>query len=74
MWQLMPVLPATQEAEIRRMKVLGQPRQKVSKHPISIKNLGIVVHTYYTSYAGSVGRRMQSRPAQAKRMRSYPKK
>jgi hypothetical protein len=30
---LMPAIPATQEVEIRRIVVLGQPRQKVSETP-----------------------------------------
>jgi hypothetical protein len=32
---LTPVIPATQEAEIRRIKVRSQPRQIVSQDPIS---------------------------------------
>jgi hypothetical protein len=33
----MPVIPATLEAEIRRVEVLGQIRQKVGETPISMK-------------------------------------
>jgi hypothetical protein len=36
----MPVIPATQEAEIRRITVQGQTRQEVSKNFISTKKLG----------------------------------
>jgi hypothetical protein len=34
----MPIILATWEAEIRRIAVLGQPRQIVLKTPISKKN------------------------------------
>jgi hypothetical protein len=37
-WWHKPEMPATQEVEIRRIAVWGQPRQKVSKTP------GMVVH------------------------------
>jgi hypothetical protein len=30
-WWLMPISPATEEAEIRRIKVQGQPRPKKKK-------------------------------------------
>jgi hypothetical protein len=33
----MPVIPATQEVEIRRTVVQGQPREKVSETPTSTK-------------------------------------
>jgi hypothetical protein len=32
-WWYMPVIPATHEAEIRRIKVQGQPRQKFNVIP-----------------------------------------
>jgi hypothetical protein len=32
-WWLMPIIADSQDAEIRRMEVPGQPRQKVSKIP-----------------------------------------
>jgi hypothetical protein len=45
-WWLPPVIPATQEAEIRRIKVRSQPGRMVHKTPISkkpfIKKEGLV--------------------------------
>jgi hypothetical protein len=35
---LTPVIPATQEAEIRRIEVQSQPRQIVKKNPITKKD------------------------------------
>jgi hypothetical protein len=51
----MLIIPVTGEAEIRRVMVLGQPRQKVSETLVSINNLGIGVHNY-VSYAEDIGR------------------
>jgi hypothetical protein len=34
-WWYMSVNPATQEVQIRTIEVRGQPRQKISKTPIS---------------------------------------
>jgi hypothetical protein len=45
---LKPVILASQEAEIRRIKIRGQPRQK---HETSLNQwLGTVVHTCYPGY------------------------
>jgi hypothetical protein len=52
MWWLMPVTPAMQEAEIRRILVQNQPGQKVKEDPISINKLGMVVHFCNSSYVG----------------------
>jgi hypothetical protein len=38
----MPVIPATQEVEIRKIEVQGQPGQKVSETPISANKQGMV--------------------------------
>jgi hypothetical protein len=38
-------LPATQEAEIQRTTVRGQPRQKSSENSISTNKPSIMVHT-----------------------------
>jgi hypothetical protein len=49
----MPVISVTQEAEIRRIEVQGQPGQKVSEFPISTNMTSMMVHTYNPSYSGS---------------------
>jgi hypothetical protein len=41
-WWLVPVIPATGEAEMRKIVILGQHMQKVSKTPISTNKLGMV--------------------------------
>jgi hypothetical protein len=38
MWWHMPIIPAIQEAEIKRIPVQGQPEQKVSKTSSQQKN------------------------------------
>jgi hypothetical protein len=53
-----PAIPATQDVEIRRIKVVGQPRQKVSQTPILTNNPGMVVCVYNPSYLGGIGRRI----------------
>jgi hypothetical protein len=62
----LPVIPATQEEEIRRLTVAGQPRQKVYKIPMSTNKIGVVGHACNPSY---IGRRDQedhsSKPAGA---------
>jgi hypothetical protein len=37
----MAAIPATQEVEIRRIMVQGQPRQKIVETPISTNELGL---------------------------------
>jgi hypothetical protein len=46
----MPLILTTQEAEIRKIVVRGQPRQKVIQTPISIIKLGMMVHTHVPRY------------------------
>jgi hypothetical protein len=40
----MPIITITWELKIRRVVVLGQPRQNVSKIPMSTKKLNEVAH------------------------------
>jgi hypothetical protein len=48
-----PVIPATWEAEIRRIKVLSQSRQKELMRPhLHRKKLGMVVHACHPSNGG----------------------
>jgi hypothetical protein len=52
-WWLKPVIPATQDAEIRRIEVQGQPGQKVHETPSKpmagrLGNSGV----HHPSYAG----------------------
>jgi hypothetical protein len=42
-WWLMPAIPATRKTKIRRIMVQGPSGQKVSKIPISINNLSMMV-------------------------------
>jgi hypothetical protein len=67
----MPVIPATWEAEISRIKFQSQHGQKFSKTLISTNKLGIVAYACDPSYTGSVGRRTVLAPS--KNMRPYPK-
>jgi hypothetical protein len=53
----MPIIPATQEAKIRRITFQVQPRQKVRKISISTSKLGMVVHAYDPSYIRGICRR-----------------
>jgi hypothetical protein len=49
----MPVIPATWEAEIKRIVVSRKPRQKSSQDPsLNREKLGVVVHTCHPSYDG----------------------
>jgi hypothetical protein len=60
----LPLIPATQEEEIQKIKVQGQPGQKVSKTPHLNNNIKKARHggTCLLSQLGG----SQSRPAQAK--------
>jgi hypothetical protein len=55
----MPVIPVVWEAEIRRIAIQGQPRQKVGEPllPILANKLGLVVHVCNPSYL-ALGRRI----------------
>jgi hypothetical protein len=60
---LTPAILATQEAEIKRVVVLGQPRQKVHKIPSQlIKKQGAVVHAFHPSYKEGINRRIIVQP------------
>jgi hypothetical protein len=56
----MSVILATWEAEIRRIVIQGQPRQKVSETPSLQKMLNVVVHTCHPIYAGSINQRIKA--------------
>jgi hypothetical protein len=56
--QLTPVILATQEAEIRRIKVQGHPRQKVCKTSSQPQWLGIVVYACYPRYTEGLRSRL----------------
>jgi hypothetical protein len=49
----MPIIPATQETEIERILVQGQPRQKVLK-TLSINKVGVVACACDPSYMGGL--------------------
>jgi hypothetical protein len=54
-WRPTPVIPATWEAEIRKIVVQHQPGKKVSETPISTNKPAVVVHTCHPSYTGGIG-------------------
>jgi hypothetical protein len=54
-WWLTPIIPATQEAKIKRILIQFKTSlgKKVSETPpISMNKLGMVVHVYNPSYSG----------------------
>jgi hypothetical protein len=67
---LTPEISATQEAEIGRITIQGQPMPSVSKTPISTKKLGVVEHALHPGHAGGVNRKIVE-PGQ--NARPYPK-
>jgi hypothetical protein len=52
---LTTTIPATPEVVIRKTLVGGQPRQKVSKTPISTNKPGVVVHACQSPAQHTVG-------------------
>jgi hypothetical protein len=46
------VISTTQEAEIEKITILGQPGQKRSRDPISTEKAGQVIRTCHPSYSG----------------------
>jgi hypothetical protein len=53
----MPVILAIWELETGRIKLLDQPKQKVSKTPAQENKPGVVVCTYAPSYLGGTDRK-----------------
>jgi hypothetical protein len=60
---LLHVIVATQEVEIGRTEVLGQPRQKVSKTPISTHKSWVWWHTSVIPATGSTNKRIKVQAA-----------
>jgi hypothetical protein len=57
-----------------RMKIQGQPMQKISETPISTNKLDGVAHTSGPSYLGGMNRRTEVQPGPGrKNLRSYLK-
>jgi hypothetical protein len=54
----MPLIPATQEAKMRRITVQGQSGQKCQQDPISINEVGIVGQVCHPNQARDIGRRI----------------
>jgi hypothetical protein len=71
---LTPVIPATQEVEIRRIAVQGQSKQKVrdTPPPSQQKKLGRVVHPCYSNHAGNI-RKITVQASLGKNMRFFSK-
>jgi hypothetical protein len=55
----MPIILATQEAEIWKAEGQSQPRQNIMGNPPTPQSIRIVVHTYNPSYIISIGRRIE---------------
>jgi hypothetical protein len=67
-----PDMVDTEKAEIKRIIVQGQPRQKDQETPISTeKKLSVVVVTCQPSYTGSLNRRTVVLAGQGKRVRPF---
>jgi hypothetical protein len=54
----MPVIPDTRNAEIWRIAVHGQLRQKLNETPSPNHKSGMVLHACNPSYTGGIGRRI----------------
>jgi hypothetical protein len=68
------IIPATQEAEVKRIMVQGQPRQKLIKTPSqSISSAGMVARACGLSYIGHIGRRTASKAGSGQKTRLYLK-
>jgi hypothetical protein len=66
------VIPATREEGIRRIRVQGQPHQKISESllsPISTNKLGVVTCTCDPCYVGSKNRRIKVQASLGKKAR-----
>jgi hypothetical protein len=57
-WWKRTVIPTTQEAEIRRIMVQGQPEKNISKTPISTNKPDTAAHICSISYLGGISRRI----------------
>jgi hypothetical protein len=69
-----PIIPATWEAKIGRIKLSEQSRQKVSETPISTNKLGIFAGVYNPSYRGGIGRKIMAQVSPKKKStRAYLK-
>jgi hypothetical protein len=58
-WWLVPVISATQKAEIRRIVIEGQPRQKISLPHLNKNNQWYHDTSCNPSCAGEIGRRIE---------------
>jgi hypothetical protein len=67
----MPIIPATQDIEIERIKVQDQPRQRVSDTP-SQPIAGHTAYSCHTSYVESINSRSVVQESPGKNMGSYP--
>jgi hypothetical protein len=53
----MPVTLASEKAEIWRILVPGQPRQKSLQDTLSMEKMGVVLSTYHPRYSRSINGR-----------------
>jgi hypothetical protein len=68
-WWLIPIIPATQEAEIRKMEVGSQPRQIVLETKKAEWSQAPVSHTWNPRYSG--GRDQEDRGSKSAQANSF---
>jgi hypothetical protein len=54
----MPVIPTSQETEIRKIVVQGHSKKKLVKYPSQEIESGVLVYTCDPSHARGIGRRI----------------
>jgi hypothetical protein len=66
-WCHIPIIQAIQEAEIRKIRICSQMRQKDREIPISTNKPGIMVNICNPSYTGGIEGGLWFRPSTGKK-------